>query len=88
MKKKNKDIDDMTIEEMESDPGFQDFMNNLDKANICLTCDHCVYIGEGDSICDANEPRIILADWEPTDDYWYCAGCDYECDEEEDDEDV
>lgn len=77
-----KNIDDMTIEEMESDPGFQEFMNNLNKQPICNNCEHCIYIGEGASICDADvEPKIILDDWIPTDDFWWCAGSEYEGDD-------
>ena len=57
--------------------------DNLDKVGICMNCDHCIYIGEGDFICDAGEPFMVMSDWEPTDDYWNCAGCDYESDEEE-----
>ena len=56
-------------------------MKNNKRRN-CHNCDCCIYIGEGDSICDADEPRMILADWEPTNDYWYCAGTDYESEEE------
>lgn len=56
----------------------KEMLEELKSAPICINCEHCIYIGDGDSICDANEPRIILADWEPTDDYWYCAGTDYE----------
>lgn len=37
-------------------------------------CDHCIYIGEGDSICDIEDPKIVLDDWEPTDDYFWCGG--------------
>ena len=29
-------------------------------------CDHCIYIGEGDSMCDVTH-EIVLADWMPTD---------------------
>jgi len=37
--------------------------------NICCNpdaCDHCLYIGEGDSICDVTH-EIVLSDWMPTD---------------------
>ena len=44
----------------------------------CLTCDHCVYIGEGDSICDVDEPVLILSDFEPTDMFNCCNECDWE----------
>ena len=30
----------------------------------CETCDHCVYIGEGDFICDRkDEPVLVIEDW-------------------------
>ena len=45
---------------------------------VCLTCSHCIYIGEGDYICDVDEPIIIMEEYIPNDNYWYCAGCDYE----------
>lgn len=86
MSKKKKDYSEMTVEEIENDEGFQEFLNELDSKPICMNCDHCIYIGEGDSICDADyEPVLIMADWEPTDDFWYCNGADYESmyDEEE-----
>lgn len=79
MSKKKKKIEDMTPEEMEEDGGFQDFMEDLENQPICLNCNHCVYIGEGDSICDADrEPYLIMADWGPTDEYWWCNGSEYE----------
>lgn len=49
-----------------------------DLPKICNTCDHCIYIGEGDYICDANEPIIVMEDHCPNDNFWYCTGCDYE----------
>lgn len=72
-------MEDMTEEEMLSDEGFQDFMENFDEQSICHNCSHCIYIGEGDSICDADdEPKIVLGDWSPTDDFWWCAGSEFE----------
>lgn len=61
-------------------PTLEDIMSTP----ICHSCEHCIYIGEGDSICDADvEPRFILDDWEPTDDFWWCAGSEYENDDDE-----
>ena len=45
---------------------------------ICPTCTHCVYIGDGDYICDVDEPVIVMEEHIPNDNYWYCAGCDWE----------
>lgn len=79
MSNKKKKLEDMSMEEIENDKGFQEFLDELESKPICLNCDHCIYIGEGDSICDADyEPVCIIADWEPTDDFWYCNGADYE----------
>ena len=37
-------------------------------------CDHCVYIGEGDFICDKGpgEPVIVVEDWVPNEDAGRC----------------
>lgn len=36
-------------------------------------CEHCVYICEGDFICDKYaESVMVVSDWEPTDDYLKC----------------
>lgn len=38
-------------------------------------CDHCLYIGEGDFLCDCHpsaEYVVVMSDWEPTDLYMYC----------------
>lgn len=62
---------------------------NMDDTKICLNCANCIYIGEGCSICDVDEPVVVLEDFTPTENYWKCAGCDWEdadYDEEEEDE--
>lgn len=38
-------------------------------------CDHCLYIGEGDFICDdfPGEAYVaVMTDWEPTEKYLHC----------------
>ena len=40
-------------------------------------CSNCIYICEGDFICDAIEdedgtPIMVVSDWTPTDDYGRC----------------
>ena len=31
----------------------------------CETCESCVYIGEGDFICDrSKEPKLVIIDWQ------------------------
>lgn len=44
----------------------------------CLGCGNCDYIGEGDHICDCDPTKIVVADWLPTDDYFWCGGAKYE----------
>lgn len=34
-------------------------------------CDECLYIGEGDFLCDEHQ-TIVVSDWEPTKDYLIC----------------
>jgi len=37
-------------------------------------CEHCLYIGEGDFVCDKDEDyTTVIEDFEPTDDYLRCA---------------
>ena len=45
------------------------------KKKICDPgmCDECIYIGEGDFICDLHQ-TLVMADWEPTEDYLICMG--------------
>lgn len=39
--------------------------------NCCHTCPNCIYIGDGDSMCDETN-QIVLIDWEPTEHYGCC----------------
>lgn len=41
---------------------------------ICQNCGNACYIGEGDTACMAEEPRIVLDDWNTTSDYMWCLG--------------
>lgn len=45
---------------------------------ICANCEHCVYIGEGDYICDVDEPIIVMEEHIPNDNYFICGGADWE----------
>ena len=56
-------------------------MKRAKKVKICSpeTCDHCIYLGEGDFICDKDfgeddviEGVFVMEDWEPTGMYLYC----------------
>lgn len=53
-------------------------MSKKDKSKICLTCANCIYIGEGDYICDVDEPVLVMEDHTPNDNYCYCNECDWE----------
>ena len=38
-------------------------------------CDHCMYIGEGDFVCDDHpdgEFVLVMSDWEPTELFMHC----------------
>lgn len=44
---------------------------------ICSTCDNCIYIGEGDYLCDVNMV-LVMEEHQPNDNYDYCNECDWE----------
>ncbi len=45
----------------------------------CEYCSYCVPIGEGDHICDAEDmPKLVMSDYEPTEDYLCCNGRKFE----------
>ena len=38
-------------------------------------CDHCIYIGEGDFLCDCHPHSdyvVVMSDWEPTEHFMHC----------------
>lgn len=39
--------------------------------NCCHTCPNCVYLGDGDHICDLNN-QVVMINWEPTENYGCC----------------
>ena len=43
----------------------------------CDTCEHCMYIGEGDYICDEHYV-LVKEEHCPNDDYNYCNEVDWE----------
>lgn len=53
--------------------------NDKDKEQpkICTNCGHCVYICEGDFICDKDEPILVMSDFTPTNDFYYCNGTNW-----------
>lgn len=55
----------------------------MSKKNNCEYCEDCIYIGEGDFICDRYYPPVtVKEDWMPTDYYCNCKACE-ECKYEE-----
>lgn len=45
----------------------------------CLTCSNCIPIGEGDHICnECGEPKMVISDYAPTEEYMVCGGSQYE----------
>lgn len=47
-------------------------MANQEKC--CDTCSKCTYIGEGDHICEDNPTLIVLEDYLPAEDFFWCGG--------------
>ena len=43
------------------------------KKRFCdpAVCDSCIYIGEGDFICDETM-EVVVSDWKPTDKFLKC----------------
>lgn len=58
---------------------FQEFADFISSIKCCHTCANCLPIGKGDHICANYVPEpLVLDDYEPTDDYYYCDGDAYE----------
>lgn len=52
----------------------------------CANCGNALYVGEGDTACityqeGLPEAKLILDDWTPTDDYFWCDGKCWELNE-------
>lgn len=43
----------------------------------CETCENCLACGEGDHVCDAGVGKVVIVDYEPSDDYLWCGGRNY-----------
>lgn len=65
-KHKKKDIE-MTFDE------FEQFAEEVNNTECCDTCAFCLYIGEGDYLCDELE-CIVKEDFSPNDNYFCCGG--------------
>lgn len=46
-----------------------------DKRN-CFYCENCLYIGEGDYLCDMRQ-EIVVSTFEPTEEFMCCDGKDF-----------
>lgn len=48
----------------------------MEKPRMCDPgmCDNCIYIGDGDFICDRgpSEPVLVVEDWDPNENYLMC----------------
>lgn len=64
----------MTLEE------FGDFVDEVTSSMCCLTCANCIPVGEGDHVCfeASDTPILVIANYEPTDEYFACGGSEYE----------
>jgi len=48
----------------------------MGKKGNCEYCEDCIYIGEGDFVCDKYYPKMLVKeDWTPTDYYCNCKAC-------------
>ena len=51
----------------------------MEEPKICVSCSHCIYIGEGDYICDAEAtPVLVMEEHCPNDNYWWCYESEWE----------
>lgn len=56
---------------------FESFANEMSNSATCETCVRCLYVGEGDFICD-ELGCLIKEDFSPNDDYFCCGGKNFE----------
>lgn len=43
-------------------------------ANSCEACMNLIPIGEGDHLCGEDYTKMVLEEYAPTDDYYWCCG--------------
>ena len=43
----------------------------------CFNCSHCMYIGEGDYLCDVTQD-VVISNWTPAEDFYACGGKDFD----------
>lgn len=49
---------------------------HLVEEKTCVGCDNCVYAEEGDFVC-IEHSKLVVEDWIPADDFYFCGGKDY-----------
>lgn len=45
--------------------------NGSEQMKLCHDCEQCLYIGDGDSVCELNY-KLVIGDWVPTEYYMWC----------------
>ncbi|MBQ9113883.1 MAG: hypothetical protein IJY05_03065 [Clostridia bacterium] len=51
----------------------------MGKYKTCGGCSNGVYVSEGCTMClVGDEPKVVMDDWEPTEDYMWCDGEHYD----------
>ena len=44
---------------------------------LCENCENFVPIGEGDHVCTAGVPVIVVEEYAPSEDYFWCHGTEF-----------
>lgn len=47
-----------------------------DRERHCFNCDRCLYICEGDYLCELSN-EVVIDDWQPTEHFASCQGKDF-----------
>lgn len=50
--------------------------NKVKTCVTCFDCANCMYIGEGDHICDV-DMTLVVDEWDPTDEFYHCGGKEF-----------
>lgn len=55
----------------------------MEEIKICNNCSHCIYVGEGDYICDVDDmPIIVMEDHQPNENFICCGLADWESEDD------
>ena len=44
------------------------------KEKNCSTCSKCISVGDGDHICEENPTLVVLEDYLPAEEFFWCGG--------------